>query len=316
MEIVLDAMGSDMQRGNRNLPLVAVWMVTYNHESFIAQALDSVIRQERDFKLLVFLNDDNSTDGTQKICRAYAEKFPDIIRFHANEKNLGPHRNALDAYLKCLQCGAKYVALLEGDDYWSDCAKLRKQVDFLEENENCSLVFHKVAKLSNGSEEKAKFPEIASIIDVGEFISRGSVMIHTSTILLRSTCLDFSDKYESSVVGDKYLILKLGSRGKFGYLPEYMSVYRIHDRGIWSPHQQDVEYRTAYVKGYIKLLRLFNTWCGGRYTRVTSRQIEREVYGHLKNSLNTPYFDELSKELGVYLSAWFKLKLWVKKVLL
>ncbi len=298
----------------QNRILVAVWMVTYNHDSYIEQALNSVIQQKRDFDLIVFLNDDCSTDATADICFEYAARYPEVIRFKRNEKNLGPNKNALEVYQKCKQSGAKYIALLEGDDFWSDDFKLQKQVSFLEEHDTCSLVFHKVSKLTSRGLVNIRFPDIGSLIDVGEFITRGGVMIHTSTILLRSNFLTFTDTFEYSIVGDKYLILRLGAQGKFGFLPEYLSVYRVHDQGIWSGSQDQVSHRTAYVKGYIELLNTFNQWTAGEYASLILRQIDWDVYSHLKKHLHLPLFGQLHCDLSRYLSWKSKVKLFLFRI--
>src|SRR5690606_14084570 len=96
----------------------------------------------------------------------------------------------------------------------------------------CSLVFHKTRRLEGQRLTDLRYPEIPEVIDIGDFIRRGSVLIHTSSILFRRSEFELIEPFYTAVVIDKYIILNTGARGKFGYLPEYMSVYRIHGNGI------------------------------------------------------------------------------------
>src|SRR4030042_2430256 len=112
-------------------PLVDVAMGTYNHEKFSAQALESVLSQRTNFSYRIIISDDCSTDNTRAIIMSYAEKHPGKIITIFPQKHVGllhPDR----PFIKVLkQCTAKYIALLEGDDYWTEPYKLQKQVDFL-----------------------------------------------------------------------------------------------------------------------------------------------------------------------------------------
>ncbi len=111
--------------------MVSVIILTYNHEKYIAQAIESVLSQKADFRFEILISDDASADGTADIVREYGERYPDIIRTFIREKNLGPTRNG---YETLVQARGKYLASCEGDDYWTDPQKLQKQVDFLEAN--------------------------------------------------------------------------------------------------------------------------------------------------------------------------------------
>ena len=108
---------------------VSVCMIAYNHQEFISQALDSILQQKTNFPFEIIIGDDNSKDDTGKICRAYAAKFPGQIKYFHREKNMGMMPNMIDI-LNC--CDGKYIALCEGDDYWTDEKKLQTQADFLE----------------------------------------------------------------------------------------------------------------------------------------------------------------------------------------
>ncbi len=113
-------------------PLLSVLFITYNHEKYLRQSLDSVMSQKTDFDFEVVVGEDCSTDGTRDILREYKKRYPDRIRLLFRERNFG--RPTLNVYCTALECRGRYVATLEGDDYWTDEYKLQKAVDFLEKN--------------------------------------------------------------------------------------------------------------------------------------------------------------------------------------
>src|SRR6266702_1500393 len=118
---------------------LSVLMITYNHEKYIAQALDSVLMQEVDSNYEIVIGEDCSTDNTRKIVLDYQRKYPNKIRALLPDKNLGMLWNFVATYEACQ---GKYVAILEGDDYWSSPVKLQKQVDFLDKNTGCVVCCH------------------------------------------------------------------------------------------------------------------------------------------------------------------------------
>ena len=121
-----------------NEPYLSVVFITYNHERYIRQALDSVLMQKTDFPFEIVVGEDCSTDHTRDILNEYKEKYPDQIRLLYREKNLG--RPTLNVYQTAMECKGKYMAFLEGDDFWTDPEKLQKQVRFLEEHDEYEAV--------------------------------------------------------------------------------------------------------------------------------------------------------------------------------
>lgn len=116
---------------------VSVVVVTYNQDGTIGRTLDSILMQERDFPIEIIIGDDASTDGTEKVCREYAEKYPEIIRYIRNDRN----RGVMDNYYDCLLLArGEYIADVAGDDFWIDNEKLKKQVEVLDNNPNTVLV--------------------------------------------------------------------------------------------------------------------------------------------------------------------------------
>jgi glycosyltransferase involved in cell wall biosynthesis len=120
-------------------PFVAIWMVTYNHEAYVVEAIESVLMQQTHFDFKLYIGDDCSKDNTRKIIQAYQEKYPHKIELLLHEKNLGASPNGIFMYQHCIQTGAKYIALCEGDDYWISKEKLQKQVEFFDANPDAVL---------------------------------------------------------------------------------------------------------------------------------------------------------------------------------
>ncbi len=119
-------------------PLVSILMVTYNHERFIARAIEGATQQETDFPFELVIGEDCSTDRTREIVSEYAERYPDVIRVITSDSNVGMRQNSIRTRRACR---GKYISTCDGDDYWHNPTKLQKQADYLEDNPNCGLVF-------------------------------------------------------------------------------------------------------------------------------------------------------------------------------
>lgn len=118
---------------------VSVICVTYNHEKYIRQALDSILMQKTDFAYEVLIGEDCSTDGTRAILKEYEAKHPDLFRMYYRDSNVGATKNEYELFM---DAKGRYVAALELDDIWTDERKLQKQFDFLEAHEEYIGVSH------------------------------------------------------------------------------------------------------------------------------------------------------------------------------
>jgi len=130
-------------------PLVSVIMVTYNHERYLAEAIEGVVRQEASFPIELLIGEDCSTDGTREIALTYQRRFPEMIRVITSAQNVGMHRNG--ARLMAADRG-KYVAFCEGDDFWTSPHKLQWQVEILDAHQDLSGCFHRVVSVNENGE--------------------------------------------------------------------------------------------------------------------------------------------------------------------
>lgn len=214
----------------------AIWMVTYNHEKYISKALESVIRQEVNFKIKIFISDDRSTDKTISICETYVQEYPEKIELVINDSNIGPEKNGLKTYYRCFRSAAKYIALLEGDDYWLDENKLQVQVDFLEANSEYVGCFHNTEERYEDDSKKASFLycNLPSAKDVTfQDLSYGNIIPTCSVVFRNNLFEQFPEWYKQMKMGDWPLHLINAHFGNYWYIPKVMAVHRLHDKSLW-----------------------------------------------------------------------------------
>lgn len=214
-------------------PFVSVSMITYNHEQYVGEAIESVLAQQTDFPIELVIGEDCSTDSTRDICAAYAAKYPDIIRLLPLEPNLGFQKNFIRTLTACT---GKYIALLDGDDFWTDPEKLMKQTRFLEQNALFNLVFHNVNQLRNNHLDGLVYPtDRKNVISISDILSHDYTQ--TCSILFRSEPLRSipAGEAEQWIYNDVTLFSLLLSNGTLGrFMPDVMATYRIHEGGVWS----------------------------------------------------------------------------------
>jgi len=208
-------------------------MITYNHDKFIAQALDSVLMQKVNFPYEIIIGEDCSTDSTRNILINYKNKYPDKMNLLLQEKNIGSMRN-FDQTLKT--CRGKYVAILEGDDWWVSPDKLQMQVDFLENNPDFSICFHPVMVHKEGVIENndSVFPK--KVKDVSFFEDLLYInYIPTCSVVFRNNRIDFPPDWINKLkMGDWPLHLLNAQHGKIKHVNNVMAAYRVHSNGLWT----------------------------------------------------------------------------------
>lgn len=227
--------------------VVSICMITYNHENFIREAIEGVLMQKTDFPIELIIGEDCSTDNTRSIVLEYAAKYPDIIRPLLPDKNLGVTRN----FFETLQSATgKYIALCEGDDYWTDPNKLQKQVDFLEANDEYPLVHTNGYRNINGRIKpwKEYFPNQGIIKEV---FYHGTVVKTCSALLRSSFIKDFIKLYTNTnlLIGDWPLFAFYSTKGKIGYISDKTCVYRDNPNSVSS-----VSSKKNYLKYSLSLI--------------------------------------------------------------
>jgi glycosyltransferase involved in cell wall biosynthesis len=225
-------------------PKVSVSVVTYNHEAYIAQAVEGVLMQDFvEWELVI--GDDCSTDGTTRIVEEYAAAHPDSIRALETDHNLGMMTNFKRVYESCT---GEYVALLDGDDYWTSPEKLRKQVEFLDANPDCAICFHNVLVTYEDGSGMEPYPFNDSSqkrVSTIEDLLRGNFMQTCSVMFRRDLFGPLPDWLFGLQLGDWPLHVLNAQYGWVGYIDEVMASYRVHGDGVWSTTDMAYRVRSA-----------------------------------------------------------------------
>lgn len=214
-----------------NPPLVAIRCVTYNHEPYIRDALDGFVIQKTNFPFIAIVHDDASTDGTADIIREYADKYPDIIKpIYETENQYSKCDGGLFRMMNkfCLDSNAKYTAVCEGDDYWTDPYKLQKQVDFLEAHPDYSMVFASVRlQYENDAPEQTIGFEDRTYSPLE--IYRGwapTLTVVFRTVVFESDSMKVFSRIKKPVFGDTTMEMACTTVGKIYGMSDIVGNYR------------------------------------------------------------------------------------------
>lgn len=272
-------------------------MIAYNHQEFIAQAIESILAQKTDFTFEIVIGDDNSMDDTSTICESYASSFPGRIRYYRREKNMGMMPN----FIETLQaCDGKYIAICEGDDYWMDEHKLQSQADFLETSPDYTLCCHNHYVLTKNKLVPAgnDFDGTMRTVMTEDYLLRP--FFHTTSYFFRNSAMPrpFPGWYRQVLAGDHFLVLFLGMNGKIGCLNKRMSVFRNHGSSVsFTRSALDIK------QNFVTHLELFNEYSGKMFQQ-TIRKVIRKWDLLYKVYEQASYFKKLIyffKNTGFYL---------------
>jgi hypothetical protein len=211
---------------------VSVVVVTYNHRPYIEQALASVLAQRSAHEIEILISDDASTDGTRELVQAWGARHRDRVRLLISERNL----NSNEVIARALRaCRGDYVALLDGDDYWTAADKLDAQVRFLEDHPGCSGCFHNVEVVEEGTPWRARRnscdePRVRDLDDLMTMNPAATC----SLMFRRAAVADLPPWFEPLMCGDWALLLLAARHGPVGYINRVLATYRVHPGGVWS----------------------------------------------------------------------------------
>ncbi|MBS1656809.1 MAG: glycosyltransferase [Bacteroidetes bacterium] len=243
---------------------LSVCIITYNHAKFIRQALDSVLMQKVDFPWEIIIADDCSTDGTREIIIEYQKQHPQLIRLILQEKNVGPALNWLELISTP---SAKYIAYLEGDDYWIDSLKLQKQISFLELNPDCAFCYTNAFVMRDDNPNPTELfltSPAPSIHSFNLILKRGKVAPSCTIIYRRSAAPNPWPQWLKDIFhGDLAFHGLIGLKGSFGYLDMATGVYRVHVSSRINSSKNEI----AKSENFLKLMDHLNEASGRKYSR-------------------------------------------------
>jgi hypothetical protein len=233
-------------------------IITYNQEKSIATAVESALMQKADFDFEVVVADDHSSDGTRDIVQEFERRHPKKVRAICRDQNLGGNINLIESVRACR---GEYVALLEGDDRWTDPRKLQLQVDLLDAHADCSMCCHAVNFVyEDGSQPTHRFPpgEYKSLLNLEDILTLPAC--HTCSFMFRRALfLSPPDWLRTLWIGDWPLRVLMAEQGNVGYIDEVMADYRIHSGGVWSGASQQRQ-----LEGSAEMFRCLRRHLGSR----------------------------------------------------
>lgn len=216
-------------------PLVSIACITYNHEPYIRQCLDGFVMQKTNFQFEIVIHDDASTDNTKKIIQEYCQRYPGLFRPIFQDINRYKEGKGILARFVFPECRGKYIAMCEGDDYWTDPLKLQKQVDFLEGNSEYVMTCSDALILSKDGElDWCRYLDDTDI-PVEDMIINGGLFVQTASLLFHKSLLDeYPEFCKQCKVGDYPLQIWASLRGKVRWFAEKQVVYRFAIGNSWS----------------------------------------------------------------------------------
>lgn len=253
--------------------VVSIFMMVYNHGKYLKECLDNILLQKTNFNYDIVIGEDCSQDNSREILLTYQKLYPGKFKLLLHPQNIGAMKNQNEIFKNCT---GKYIAICEGDDYWTDPLKLQKQVDFLEENKDCVLCFHKVKIVKPTGELVDDFiTKVPENFELRETLAKKLNYIHTPSVLFRNVIQTEVDamEFKNSPIGDYFLYMMLTKYGKIGYLEDSMAVYR-YGVGIFSSLN-----RLKHIK--VNILLFTNL-----YSYEKDPVIKEIFYQHLQDALS------------------------------
>lgn len=298
---------------------VTICCITYKHEEFIRDALDSFLMQKTNFKYKIFVGEDCGPDSTADIVREYAEKYPDIIVPFLREKNMGAQANLIDL---CNHATSPYIAFCEGDDYWVDEYKLQKQYDYMQANPELRVAFTK-AEISApddwflrswfkaDKQGRLVFPDCEPTYKPKKksalYTAWDCVWVfpaHTATVFYRwNYDVEIPDWYFTGIIGDHPIFLMQLGEGKAGMLNDVTAVYRRSDVGVYMSADMDEHFmktridHVRWMSGMLDWYSLNQDYYPGLQIR---NRIKREAYNYLRTALRRGDYDSVLMFFNMY----------------
>jgi glycosyltransferase involved in cell wall biosynthesis/RimJ/RimL family protein N-acetyltransferase len=246
-------------------PTVSVFVMVYNHGAFLKECLEGILLQKCNFNFDIVVGEDCSTDNSRKILLDYQNKYPGKFKLLLHETNIGASKNQMEVFKNCK---GKYIAMCEGDDYWTDPLKLQKQVNFLETNEDYVLIHSDIFyKKSGGEDVNNNFRNIISKIislrkgtNIVRYLVKGNYIMTLTVLITKNALHEALEKIAENdnqvAFIDYTLFLELSKLGKIHYQNEKTAVYRILPNS--ASNSLNLDTRLRFIETTINISRFYN----------------------------------------------------------
>ena len=320
--------------------LVSVFMLTYNHEKWISKAIEGVINQKTNFKFKLYIHDDYSCDKTREIIIEYARQYPDLIELILADENRYSQGIRVSLEIMAPIAQGKYVALCEGDDYWIDCNKLQKQIDYLEKHSQCTLLFSNAKVIDTNDNNLGDFFP-SNVWNDREINNKIQSKKEENFSIEEMIFLDFVPT--ASLVFKKEIYLELSnfrkiidiayrlvatSQGYAHYFPDFFVAYRTgnDNSASGSIQRSPVKLKENFYDLHCEILSEFDLYTNGKYYDIVKKEKERKLLlyklkiGKFKDVIKNKNFYNLNKKyfikgiLHIYLKKYYiLLRRWYRK---
>ena len=286
--------------------MVSVVCDVYNHEPYLRQCLDGFVIQKTNFKIEVLVHDDASTDKSAEIIMEYTNKYPDIFKPILQQENQYSRGVGIWKTYQIPRVAGKYVAICEGDDYWTDPLKLQKQVDFLESHPDFDMVrtdsnvYYQDTNITiNSVFGKKLFPNCEDTFV--DYVVRPA-WLATCSWLIRSPLGDYDNLPNDCFKGDLALMIYIAKRSKVKYLPEVTSVYRVLKNSashfsdsadnirFWKSQVNTRCYYSCYLSLFDKIVLTKNILSVGRHLYINRRTFDIRSFLYLSMDIISRVF--------------------------
>ncbi|WP_394752350.1 glycosyltransferase family 2 protein [Crenothrix sp.] len=293
-------------------PVVSVSMITYNHKNYIEEAINGVLMQETDFEVELVISNDNSPDQTDAIIQRILKEHPKShwIKYIKHEKNIGMMPNLIDNLQRCT---GEYIAICEGDDYWTDPLKLQFQIDEMKKNPNCDLCFHP-AEIISGLLKTANITAFHStenkIFTASEIITGDGGFCPSPSLLIKKTIISpIPDFLNNAPVGDYFLQILGAINGGALYLSKVMSAYRININESWTSSISDISKKRQFFDKFIPSLNDLNFFLKRAYQEEIYFMLDQQYYYMSLDYLDSKLYEEHDKLFKEYFTKYSKIHL-------
>lgn len=267
-------------------PLVSISCITFNHAEYLRDALDSFVMQETDFPIEILVHDDASTDGTIDIIREYTAKYPDImVPMYEEHNRYSQGISNISGVFNFPRARGRYIAMCEGDDFWTDPHKLAKQAAYMEAHPECSLCCHSAGIVSEDrafrTSDSIRPFEASGTVPPERIISKKENIATASLFFRTEYAKQLPKWYFDCSVGDIPLQLAMLTHGNVYYFDEIMSMYRMGRAGSWGQSMEDSKAREKWERHFEdmrKLYMAFDADTEGRYAGAVDEAIRRSRF--------------------------------------